>query len=314
MIMIKSLLIFVVIVSCSKFFETKKTTSDTDKPATANSEKQKTNNEDSGTDESKKSKEPKEPTNPLLKNPPATPPFRASIFILPPPASETERQEPPTDSDTTTIETSEILATTIGQVFSLIINHDTQSSSNNNKISIKAYHDDTVVEQALVNAKAVATGNNFYDLSFSNSLPVTFYLFFTAKALENTVNRLVILVNDEEISEATIRLSAGNRTLTTLETEEDLVFSFSPLPGGSAVYLRYFKLLAVDSRGQRSRPFDTIRDTARLQDEIEQQQYRLTISDFPCQTGKRIFAWQPENQRGEIIPSIERFYYQTTCP
>ena len=282
--------------------------SGTDKPATANSENKDDDNTPSKPKETDETDEPAVPTAPPI---PSKLPYRTTIFILPPPVNQ---RDLPADRDTETVTTTEVLAISVGQVFSVMIDSDDQPSSNSRTILVEAYNGDTVVEQALVNVNNIAGNNNFYNLSRSNPLPVTTYLFFTAKALEDMVNRLVISVDGEKISEATVRLSAGNRVLTAREDDQELVFSFSPLPGGSAIYLRYFKLLAVDSNGQRDTIFDTIKDTARLQDVLDQQHYRLTISNFPCQSGKRIFAWQPENNRGEIVPSVERFYYQTTCP
>lgn len=309
MLMMNRIILFTIIVGCS---EAKVDDSD-DKPAvSANSEsKNEDNNEDK--DDDKNSPKPIAPTVLAVPSIPSLPPYRTSIFVLPLPASENEPQVA-TDDDTTTVRTSEVLATTVGQVFSVMINEDDQPSNDNKTISVKAYNGDTVVNQALVNINNITGSENFYNLSSSNPLPITLYLFFTAKALEDMVNRLVISIDNEKISEATIRLSANNNIMTVTESGEDLVFNFSPLPGGSAIYLRYFKLLAVDNNGQRSTTFDTIKDSARLQDEIDQQHYRLTIDNFPCQTGERLFAWQPENKRGDIVPSIERFYYQTTCP
>ena len=312
MLMMNRIILFAIIIGC---YETKVDDSD-DKPAvSANSEsKNEDNNEDKDDD-----KTPKKPTTPTvlavpsMPSIPTLPPYRASIFILPPPASENEPQVA-TDDDTMTVKTSEVLATTVGQVFSVMVNNDDQPSNDNKIISVKAYNGDTVVDQALVNINNITGSGNFYALSSSNPLPITLYLFFTAKALEDMVNRLVILIDNEKISEATVRLSGNNNIITVTESGEDLVFNFSPLPGGSAIYLRYFKLLAVDNSGQRSTTFDTIKDSARLQDEIDQQHYRLTIDNFSCPTGERLFAWQPENKRGDIVPSIERFYYQTTCP
>ena len=312
MLMMNRVILFAIIVGC---YESKVDDSN-DKPAvSANSEsKNEDNNEDK--DDDKDSKKPTTPTVPVvpsIPSIPSRPPYRTSIFILPPPASDNEPQIA-TNDETTTVKTSEILATTVGQVFSVMLNNDDQPSNDSKTISVKAYNGDTVVDQALVNINNITGNGNFYNLSSSNPLPITLYLFFTAKALEDMVNRLVILVDNEKISEATVRLSANNNVMTARESSDDLVFNFSPLPGGSAIYLRYFKLLAVDSNGQRNATFDTIKDSARLQDELDQQHYRLTIDNFPCQTGERLFAWQPENKRGDIVPSIERFYYQTTCP
>ena len=309
MIIVNSLILLVIIVACDPE-ETKVDSSD-DKPATTDPESKNANKDDNSASKKDDKETTKEPAVPI----PSLPPYRTSIFILPLPDDEDDHHL--TGRETATVKTSEILATTIGQVFSVMIDHDDQSSNIPRAIAIKAYNGDTVVDRALININNITGNNNFYQLSANNPLPVTFYLFFTAKALEDMVNRLVILIDGKEVSVATVRLSANNKTLTAEqddEDDEDLVFSLSPLPGGSAVYLRYFKLLAVDNNGQRDPVFDTIRDTARLQDELDQQHYRLTISDFPCQAGKRVFAWQPENNRGEIIPSVERFYYQTTCP
>lgn len=298
LMLLNSLILLVVIASCST--EEKVTDSTSDKPAAAESE-----NQDKDDD-----KKPAVPTVPAV---PSKPPYRTTIFVLPPPADENQ-QNLPADRDPETVTTTEVLATSVGQVFSVMINSDDQPSNESRMIALKTYNGDRVINQALVNVNNITGRNNFYSIEKSNPLPVTIYLIFTAKALEETVNRLVISVDGETISEATVRLFASNKTLTASEDNQQLVFSFSPLPGGSSVYLRYFNLLAVDSNGRRETIFDTIKDTARLQDELDQQHYRLTISNFPCQPGKRVFAWQPENNRGEIVPSVERFYYQTTCP
>lgn len=301
--LIMNSLILLIAVSCS--VEETKVDSSNDKPAAANSENE---DDDSSPSKPKKTEEPAVPTVPHL---PSKPPYRTTIFVLPPPVNQ---QEPPATRNTETVTTADVLATSVGQVFSVMIDSGDQPSGNSRTIVVRAYNGDNVVEQALVNVNNITGNNDFYNLSRSNPLPVTIYLFFTAKAMEDMVNRLVISVDGEKISEATVRLSTGNKTLTAREDDQELVFSFSPLPGGSAIYLRYFKLLAVDNNGQRETIFDTIKDTARLQDELERQHYRLTISNFPCQAGRRVFAWQPENDRGEIVPAVERFYYQATCP